>query len=594
MNAECRAILSYAKLHQIVGQMLTFLSELDVLLAAAIPGQYAKKELIRKFSVDLQELMTRESLENDKKVLTDRMFEFTQKVDEIAQKVDKIAEKVDETVQKVDETAQKVVETAQKVDETACKIDEMKALVGPSDLTVTFAKVILDKTKQFVGRGWLFQQVEEYAKRVDTARALLILAAAGTGKSSVLAKMVKDESLEVHKRILSFHFCDKSHADTLDVGLFVRHLLLSLQQHALIGEQFRDGLHGLEKEEKQYMDQMVSQGKGVDASACLKIVLKVLNRIKRDAFTDVEDGHMLLVVDSLDESLHVESTGTGKALSIAALLYNNLSHFPSWLRLLASSRYDPVAYGDFRRTVPIPSEEIYLDNANESSEEDINLYVQQQLQVLEVNFQTEAEKEEAARSIVVSSRCNFLYVELLFEEMKVDKSKISNSAMMIPRKLEDLFEGMLQRACEQISVGRQLSHHEAYQLLGIIISSSEPLDEGMLIGALQWIYPDEANMPDRGKRRFKELLRHLSPFLKEEKKRGNTFFQIYHESIRDWLVTQKSECWDARQGHAALFVLFARVTWLLDKTTEVKSSSSSSSLGGDSEAVRQMLDRFTR
>jgi hypothetical protein len=329
----------------------------------------------------------------------------------------------------------------------------------------------------------------------------------------------------------------------------------------------------------------------------------VFNSIKRDAFTDVEDGHMLLVVDSLDESLHVESTGTGKALSIAALLYNNLSHVPSWLRLLASSRYDPGACGDFRRTVPIPSEEIYLDNANESSEEDINLYVQQQLQELEVNFQTEAEKEEAARSIVVSSRCNFLYVELLFEEMKVDKSKISNAGMMIPRKLEDLFEGMLQRACEQISVGRQLSHHEAYQLLGIIISSSEPLDEGMLIDSLQWIYPDEANMADRGTRRFKELLRHLSPFLKEEKKRGNTFFQIYHESIRDWLVTQKSECWDARQGHAALFVLFARVTWTLDKITEVKSISSSSSsssssslssFGGDSEAVRQVLDRFTR
>ena len=44
---------------------------------------------------------------------------------------------------------------------------------------------------------------------------------------------------------------------------------------------------------------------------------------------------------------------------------------------------------------------------------------------------------------------------------------------------------------------------------------------------------------------------------------GRRCYQIYHESIRDWLETSKRSLWDHRQGYAALFVLYTRVTWML-------------------------------
>ena len=97
-------------------------------------------------------------------------------------------------------------------------------------------------------------------------------------------------------------------------------------------------------------------------------------------------------------------------------------------------------------------------------------------------------------------------------------------------------------------------------------------------------------MVDRGVNYFKLLLNYMSPFLREEKKQRLTYYQLYHESIRDWLVTTKANCWD--QGHAALFVLYVRVAWTLGKTstatattTVVMSSCKSSSLSSSVETL---------
>ena len=163
-----------------------------------------------------------------------------------------------------------------------------------------------------------------------------------------------------------------------------------------------------------------------------------------------------------------------------------------------------------------------------------------------------------ALNICTNCGLNFLYIKLLVDEMKRNKNlvvNLANGSFVAPRKLEDLYDEMLKFASEK------LSHHEALQLLAIVISSGEPLEEGMLIAALQWIYPNEANKGRSGLMRFKQLLRHMNSFLKEEKRQNLTYYQVYHESIREWF--HKLEYWDNRQGHAALVVLFARLIWML-------------------------------
>lgn len=57
------------------------------------------------------------------------------------------------------------------------------------------------------------------------------------------------------------------------------------------------------------MEMLGSESKCVDASSCLKVALKVLQSISRDAFTALDDGCMLLVVDSSNESLQTDSKG---------------------------------------------------------------------------------------------------------------------------------------------------------------------------------------------------------------------------------------------------------------------------------------------
>ena len=66
--------------HQVVGQMNTLVLDLDILLAAAFPGQHWEKELSRKLSVDLQELVTSEFVEKDKQLISDRMLELVRRL----------------------------------------------------------------------------------------------------------------------------------------------------------------------------------------------------------------------------------------------------------------------------------------------------------------------------------------------------------------------------------------------------------------------------------------------------------------------------------------------------------------------------------
>ena len=234
--------------------------------------------------------------------------------------------------------------------------------------------------------------------------------------------------------------------------------------------------------------------------------------------------------------------------------------------------------------------------------------MEQELKRIDMTDMTEAAKSEAVQAIVANSGCNFLYLELLFEEIQADKSLLGRLDR-IPRKLEDLFDNMLERVILRRIDGRQVSRHEVFQVLAIVISSSEPLDEGLLIAALQWVYPREANMADRGEMVFKELLSHLTPFLKERNMQGGRrCYQIYHESFRDWLVNSKSTLWDNRQGHAALFVLFARVTWMLVQTHATRDGELSESTARGLEGVegvgegeldverrlQQELERFSR
>lgn len=75
-----------------------------------------------------------------------------------------------------------IAQTWVKLADIDKKMERLLTIIGPCDLNVIFDKLTNDKTENFVGRGWLFDQVEEYAKTERNAVTLSILAAAGTGK----------------------------------------------------------------------------------------------------------------------------------------------------------------------------------------------------------------------------------------------------------------------------------------------------------------------------------------------------------------------------------------------------------------------------
>jgi hypothetical protein len=82
-----------------------------------------------------------------------------------------------------------------------------------------FTAYVESKREGFVGREWMFADVDDWLAR-DASRALLIRADYGVGKSAFLAELLERKA----EAIAGWHFCQHDVKDTLHPATFVRSL----------------------------------------------------------------------------------------------------------------------------------------------------------------------------------------------------------------------------------------------------------------------------------------------------------------------------------------------------------------------------------
>src|SRR5262249_27850306 len=93
------------------------------------------------------------------------------------------------------------------------------AVVPPFD----FASYLESKRRDFVGRGWLFDEIEA-GRSTRQERALLIVGDPGIGKPTILAELIHRDP----ERVLAFHCCRADSPATLQPDLAVRQLAAQL------------------------------------------------------------------------------------------------------------------------------------------------------------------------------------------------------------------------------------------------------------------------------------------------------------------------------------------------------------------------------
>ncbi|KAK2566010.1 Ankyrin repeat domain-containing protein 50 [Acropora cervicornis] len=183
-----------------------------------------------------------------------------------------------------------------------------------------FTDFIISSQKDFIGRRWLYKEMELALEHNDK-RGVLLTGNPGSGKSAFLSHLLcsRTSSPVVHSRILAHHFCMHSNKKTQDGVSFVRNLANMIATE--FSEYRRRILDDAFSRRVLYKD--CSQ----DPEWCFEYaILRPLKKIRpqpRDSW--------YILVDALDECFNEKA-------EIFNILKSKARRLPKWLKVIVSSR----------------------------------------------------------------------------------------------------------------------------------------------------------------------------------------------------------------------------------------------------------------
>ena len=166
-----------------------------------------------------------------------------------------------------------------------------------------FSSYITERTRDFVGREWLFAEIDEWLANPDAPRYFVITGEPGIGKTAIAARLAQIRDLA------ACHFCIARQADTVDPLNFAR----SLSHQVTCIDGFARGIledQGVHVDVHINAQEKYGQIIGVQienllveapsaAIAFNRAVLDPLRRLHADGF----DRQLVILVNALDEAV---------------------------------------------------------------------------------------------------------------------------------------------------------------------------------------------------------------------------------------------------------------------------------------------------
>ena len=183
-----------------------------------------------------------------------------------------------------------------------------------------FTHFIISSRKEFIGRRWLIEEMEQALEHSDKS-GVLLTGNPGSGKSAFLSYLLcsKTSSPVVHSRILAHHFCMHFDKKTQDGVSFVRNLANMIATKI---SEYRQRILA-----DSFVCRVLYKDCSQDSEWCFEYaILRPLKDIRpppRDSW--------YILVDALDECAS-EKAGIVNILKAKARL------MPKWLKLIVSSR----------------------------------------------------------------------------------------------------------------------------------------------------------------------------------------------------------------------------------------------------------------
>ena len=386
-----------------------------------------------------------------------------------------------------------------------------------------------DRAKDFVGRQWLYREVE-YAFEEENVAGVQIIASPGSGKSAFASQLIcsRTSSSFIHTRILGYHFCKYSDKNTQMAGKFVRNLA------EMIGRRLPE--YGYIVTNHTYIQRSLTEDciHYQDPVGCFELaVLSPLRNLKNKP----REKDWFVVVDALDECLTQVETGH----SIVYLLNNKIHRFPPWLKVVMTSRNESDVSLHSSKV-----KKITIDPEDSRNLKDLEMYVTKRLfqessllHRVTSWFGDDSVKliTKLAAEVLSKSQGNFLFVKELLDYWELSRPDLKD-AFVPPKTLGDLYQSYFERLYP-----RKGNFKYARYILELLVSTFEPLTQKQVFELLRL---RENNLDEEYS--FKNRLKELGHFLKYGKDNTVT---LYHLSLTEWLTSEENEKYSVskKEGH---------------------------------------------
>lgn len=377
-----------------------------------------------------------------------------------------------------------------------------------------FSAYIAEHTRDFVGREWVFAELDAWLADPKGSRFFIITGEPGIGKTAIAARLTQTRDIS------AYHFCDSHRAETVDPLSFACNLADQLMNRDDFALSFLRS-HDIHVEAEQNIKSNCGTAINIKIetlSIGAQSPLIVFNRLIYDPLrasqSNDADRQLVIVVDALDEAVQHHTRET-----IVTLL-TTCEGLPPRVRFILTSRPDSEV---LRRFDLLPVQRLHLDASREDNMEDASKYAF--LQLTRSAHGAAAPPRESsdidalADRLANASQGNFLYLDLVLRSLP-QSHLFSDEGPTLPSGLAEAYrEFMRTRIGSDISDWRK----QFRPILAVLVAAKAPLTLTQL-QRLSGIGPQPLN----------DALFDMHQFLDSTELRHD-MYQIYHSSVSDFL-----------------------------------------------------------
>lgn len=457
-----------------------------------------------------------------------------------------------------------------------------------------------EKEPIFIGRNWMFREIEQELSKQSTYQGIIIAGGVGTGKTTAILQLVdhscfgrKDEAIyqeicsgrdsamgsraslingshlslvpdtvrTLGAQVVAYHFCQADNNVTCFVPDFVHSLAAQLCQAPQLAA-FR-ALLGTDPQLQAALS--LKECISNPSTALVHGILEPLHKLK--CLGKILSSTCIIVIDSLNEAeYHRPDYGD----TITSFLAKHLENFPPWLKLIVTIRtslQDMANHLPFHR-ISLDMNNVSIDTVQKDLHDYINLRIHTSPTIrnnIASNGKEGTSQNRFINHLVQLSRGNFLYVRLTLDLIERGHLVIKSSSFkVLPVTLSEVY--MLHFNLKFPSLR---SFEKILMILNVCLATLYPMT------LLEIYHSVNAGLTQRVLlwKDFVSRMDVLTGFLT---KRQDGSFMFFHPSFREWLLRREENesikylC-DPRSGHANIAFRMSRLEGPLDadKTGEL-------------------------